>query len=251
VFFFHGCAKPPAPQKPRLQPFDPSEIRVILEDFRTQQRRVHTCFGTGRLTIRTPEGEDDVKLLVAGQKSPFHVRFEVTHPWGRPLLHLVMSESTLEAVVFPQKRVYRGRPQDVLPTGSLPIPLRPDILWSLVRGFPVVPAHARGGPAKAGQIALFGENDEVRQVITFGSDRALPLCVSFFDPALDVYYGPFDDDDGIRWAPLAKVVHSGSETSLALALKERVFNRSLPSELFQTEVPRGFKVRALSNLKKN
>ncbi len=248
VFFLHGCAKAPVPEKSLPPPFNPQEIDVILEGFETQRRNVRSCFGSGRLSIQTREGADDVNILVAGQKDPFRVKLEITHPWGRPLLHIVMNESTLQAVVFHHKRVYRGKPMDALPGGPLPIPLAPDIVWSLIRGFPIVAGHTRAASGKGGEIALLDEKDAILEVITFGSDDGFPVMVSFFEHAVDIHYSPFDENDGIQSARLVKLVHPDSGTSLELELNERVFNRAIPPAVFELDVPRGFEVRELSAL---
>jgi hypothetical protein len=249
ILLAQGCAPAPIRESASPPPFQASEIERILSTFEAQGVKVQSCFGNGRLTVGVKDGEDDVNVLLVGQRDPFKVRIEITHPWGRPLVHMVMSASSVEAVAFPQKRFYRGRPEDVLLPRLLPVPLAPDLVWSLVRGFPVIARHARAVSPVGNEIVLLGRDDARIETISFRSDGEFPTRVSFPGMAVDLSFCPFEDKGGILWARHVVLIHSGSRTRLDLELGDRVCNRAIPSSLFELEVPAGYEVRELGGLK--
>ena len=242
VILFQSCA--PVPRRPS-PPLGESELAAILANFEDQERRVRTCFGSGHLSIETADGEEDVNALVVAQKDPFRAKLEITHPWGSPVLHLYADDTVIEAVAFPLKRVYRGRPEDVLLPKWLPLPLDPDLIWTLVRGFPMLAKHVRAESPAGDEIRLLGEDDGVVQIIAFQRESAFPIQVSFPGTGATIFFSALEDSDGIQNARKVRVLYSGTGAALELELRERVFNQPVPSALFELTAPPHFERRQI------
>lgn len=239
---FPSCASLPPPPPP---PLGAGEVAAILAGFEDQERRVNTCFGDGRLSIETADGDEDVHVLVAAQKDPFRAKLEITHPWGSPVLHLYADDMVVEAVAFPLKRVYRGRPEDVLLPKWLPLPLAPGLIWTLARGFPMLARHARAESSRGDEIRLLDEDGRPIQIIAFHRKGPFPMEISLPETGAAIFFSALENRGGIQDARKVRLFHSGTGAALELALKERVFNQPVPPEVFEVQAPPHFERRRL------
>ncbi len=243
LIFFTGCAGIPIQFPP--PPFSLQKIDQILSEIREQGNKADTSFSTGKLIIKggAPESESDI--LIVGSQAPFRVKIEVTHTWGRPILHILANETKLHILSFPEKRYYHGLLDNSAPSRLFPQRLEPDQLWSLVRGFPILRKNAKAVSLKGNQITMLGQEGETVQVIDFIPKTNLPNAVSFPDRNIKIYFSNYKKENDICYARQIRVNDPGSESDLSINLKKTVFNKPIPEAIFSITKPTDFKTLPL------
>ena len=243
LFLFQSCA--PVPVKPPPSPYGHKEIARIISGFREQETRVDTFFSSGRLTVKAKGSESGSNILIVGSKNPFKLKIELTHAWGRPLLHLMIHDSELQILSFTDKKYYHGH---LGTPGSLrffPARLDPDQVWALLRAYPVLRKYSRAVSLKGNQITLLNGKAEPIQVVDLYQESYLPRLVSFPEQGTKVSFSDFESNSGLKYARKIRLDDPKNETILALKLKQMVFNKTLPESIFNLEKPKGFEVLPL------
>jgi len=242
-FLFQSCA--PVPVKPPSSPFTNQEIVRILSSFREQQKRVHTSFSSGRLTVRSGGSEYDANILIVGTGNPFKTKIEITHLWGRTLLHVLIHDARLQILSFPEKEYYLGRLGISGTSKFLPIRLDPDHVRTLVRGYPILCEHNRAISYEPNQITLLNRKGEAVQVIRLYPETCLPCLISFPKQGITISFSGFQNEGGIQYAKKITVEDPGARTTLILKLKQTVFNETIPKSIFEMKIPADFKILTL------
>jgi len=240
LFLFQSCA--PVPVKPPPPPFGHQEIDRIVSGFKEQERRVYTFFSSGRLTIEAKGSESGSNILIVGSKNPFKLKIELTHAWGRPLLHILIHENKMYVISFPEKRYYHGRLGTLGSFRFFPARLDPDQVWALLRAYPALKQHRQAVSLKGNQITLLNGKAEPVQVVDVYSESSLPRLVSFPEQGIKVSFSDFGSNSGLKYARKIRLVDPKTETILALKLKQTVFNKILPESIFKLEKPKGFEM---------
>jgi hypothetical protein len=243
LFLFQSCA--PVPVKPPPSPYGHKEILSIISGFREQETRVDTFFSSGRLTVKAKNSESASDILIVGSKNPFKLKIELTHAWGRPLLHIMIHDSELRILSFTEKKYYHGH---LGTPGSLrffPARLYPDQAWALLRAYPVLRKYSRAVSHKGNQITLMNGKEEPVQVVDLYSESPLPRLISFPEQGIKVSFADFESDSGLKYARKIRLDDSKTETILVLKLKQMVFNKTLPKSIFKLEKPKDFEMLPL------
>ncbi len=243
LFLFQSCA--PIPVKPPPSPYGHQEIARIISGFREQEARVDTFFSSGRLTVKAKNSESGSDILIVGSKKPFKLKIELTHAWGRPLLHIMIHDSELQILSFTEKKYYHGH---LGTPGSLkffPARLDPDQVWALLRAYPVLRKYSRAVSLKGNQITLLNGKAEPVQVVDLYSESTLPRLVSFPEQGIKVSFSDFESDRGLKYARKIRLDDSKTGTILVLKLKQMVFNKTLPESIFNLEKPKDFEMLPL------
>ncbi len=237
-FFFQCCAPVSVQQPSRL--FDQKKITDLVSMGREQERRVHALFSSGRLTIKRRGSEAELNTLIAGVRDSGKIKIEITHPWGRPLLHILLNEKRFQILSFSEKRYYSGHLGSLDPSGFFPGMLDPDQIWTFVRGYPVIRGHNRAVSLKDNQATLLNTNGEFVQVIDFYPQNSPPCSVFFPGQDIKITFSNFQNEDGIYYARKVGLNDPRTGSQLTFDLKQVVFNKVIPKEIFQLEKPAGF-----------
>jgi len=209
---------------------------------REQNRRVRVLFSSGRLTIKRQGSETELNILMAGVRDRNTVRIEITHPWGRPLLHVLLREKRFQILSFTEKRYYFGLLGKSERLGLFPDGLDHDQIWTVVRGYPVIPEYKHAISSKENQITLFNENGEKIQVMDFHPSSKLPRLIFFPREDMSISFSDFQNEAGIHYARRIQLDAPDSEGHFTVDVKQVVFNKTIPEEIFELEKPDGFKV---------
>jgi hypothetical protein len=177
-----------------------------------------------------------------GTRDPSRIKIEITHPWGRPLLHILIQETSLHILSFPEKRLYLGHLGTSAPLNLLPGRLDPDQVWSLVRGYPVLGIYEYANSSKLNQITLLNGKTEIIQVIDLYQESNLPHQISFPEQGIKVSFSDFENENGIYYAEKITLDDPEGEATLALDRNHMVFNKSIPEAVFALEIPPEFTV---------
>ena len=237
LVLFQCCA--PLIVKPTI-PLGDEEIARYISAIRKQGRMVQTLFSSGRVILKRPDSEVRANILIVATKYPTNIKIEITHPWGRPLFHLLINETTIKALSFPDKRLYTG------PVGSsgvvtfFPIRFGPDQIWNLVRGYPTLQLHDKAVSQRQNRISLIDREGKTVQVIDFDPEKRLPYSTSFPIQDITITFSRLQNENKIYYARKIVMADHKNKTSLTLNLRQMVFNTAIPKSVFELKVPAGF-----------
>lgn len=235
------CCAPASIQQP-FRPFAHLKIADLISMGREQERRVHTIFSTRHLTIKRHGSYTELNVLIAGVRDSEKIKFEITHPWGRPVLHILINKKSFQILSFRDKRYYSGRLGSFDPSGFFPGRLDPDQIWTLVRAYPIIRKHHSVISLKENQIALLSTNNEKVQVIDFHPKTTLPCLMSFSGQDVKVSFSNFQNENGIYYARKVGLNDPRTDSELTFDLKQMVFNKAIPEKVFEQEKPADFEI---------
>jgi len=229
--------------------------------FTEQEKAAETLFFTGTLTFKERGSENSVQILMIADTTPRagteavadaeyragtgarpygRMKIEITHPWGKALIHILVDGSQVDILNFTEKRFYRGSLNSKYLAQRLPVPLNPSILWSLARAFPALLDHQSAASFAGNQITLMDADGHEVQVFELYSGELLPFKVSFCKENAAMIFSDFQDEDGILYARQVGFRGPGQEISLGIEIDQMRFNTLLPKAVFAMEAPRDF-----------
>jgi len=242
--FLQCCA--PLPVQSPAPPLSPQEIEHRISGFKDQQDRVTAFFSSGRLNVKTKDSESEANTLIIGTRNPFRIKIEITHRWGRQLLHILVNERGLHILSFPERRYYYGPIESLGSWKYFPRGLDRNQLWTFVRGYPVLPQFDRAVSLKGNQITLLNERDKPLQVIDFHPQSHRPRSTAFSGKEAKLHFVRFEKDGPIQYARTVRLDDFKTETTLSLNSKQMIFNNAIPEEIFKLEVPFDYERRPLT-----
>ena len=248
--------KPPAPA------LDEGSVTSLVSAFRAQQEKARTLFFSGTLTLREQDAENSVQILMIADATPRvgtkswantqgradtqvcpygRMKIEITHPWGKPLIHILIEGQRLDILDFTEKRFYRGRLKSKRLSERIPVPLNRCLLWSLARAFPALLQHQDATSFAGNQITLLDPEGHKVQILELYSSEPLPHRVFFCKENAVMVFSDFEDEDGILYARKVDFHGPDHKIGLAIEIDQMKFNTSLPKAVFKMEAPRDFK----------
>jgi len=261
AFLAFQCCSPLTIKSP-APALDKESVTSLVSDFRAQEEKAKTLFFSGTLTLKDQDAENSVQLLMVADATPLagarsradvqvradtqvcpygRMKIEITHPWGKPLIHMLIEGQRLDILDFNEKRFYRGSLKSKLLTERIPVPLNHCLLWSLARAFPALLKHQEAASFAGNQITLLDSEGEKVQVFELYSSEPLPYKVSFCEENAVMVFSDFEDEDGILYARKVDFHGPDHKVGLAIEIDQMRFNTPLPEAVFRMEVPRDFK----------
>ncbi len=244
--FLQNCA--PISIKPPSVPFSHQNIADIISNFKDQERRAQNFISSGRLISKKDVSESESNILIVGTKDPFKIKIETTHPWGRPLLHFLIYETRIQILSFPEKKYYLG---NFCTTKIFPVRLTPNQVWALLRGYPTLKKHNRAFSFKGNQITLFDKKDDIVQVIDFYPQSKLPRQIFFPEQKIRIVFSNYKNENGICYASNIRLSDPEVGIELTLELKQMVFNKIVPTTIFDLKIPPNFRLFTLQEVKED
>lgn len=222
------------------KPMAGKDVEVILSGIQDQESKVSAFYTSGGLSLQDQEWDSDSHVLIVGNRDPFKIKVEVTHPWGRPIVHILIDEGNLQVLSFPDKKLYLGAFTPEALSKFLPGELDALVVWAVLRGYPhLLPYHGIRS-IKANQIRLLDEKGKVLEIIDIYPGSKLPRMVFFPEKNIVLEFSDFQEFDGIHYARKVKVEDMEGKSHLILRKKKMVFNKSIPMEVFHLEKPPSF-----------
>ena len=249
AFFGLQCCSP-LTVKPPAPALDEESVASIVSAFTGQEKAARTLFFSGTLTLNNRGSENSAQILMIADRAPRsgtgaclyrRMKIEITHAWGKSLLHLFLEGQRLEILDFNEKRFYRGTLKSRYLSARIPIPLNEAILWSLARAFPAVLEHHKAASFAGNQITLMDALDVKVQVFDLYSSEPLPHRVFFSKEKAEMIFSNFEDEEGILYARQTIFRSPGHEMSLTIEIDQMKFNTPLPEAVFEMVPPRDFK----------
>jgi len=233
-----GCAR--APLQPPARPLSFQEISRTLDTLSKQENLVYTVYSLGQVTARTKEDSSQLNVLIVGTREPFRIKIELTHPWGRPVAHVLLHNERLSILAIPEKRLYVGQLDALSPGTFLPAGLGREQFWALVRSYPVLVEHHQQVSTQPDEIRLLDIDSQTIEVIHMDPYASRARRISFPRQGIDIHYSEYAHYQGILYAREVKLSDSVSETHFVFHFKEMVINQPVPEEVFRMDVPPDF-----------
>ena len=239
VLLYYACA--PAPPKPAIPPYSQALVDQIVSLIRQQDKLVQTFVATGDLTVDVKGSDWDADILMVGIRDPFRMKMEITHAWGKPILHVLVMGKKIQLLSFREKRLYRGELGMIASNRLFPGGIEADQIWSLCRGYPTLVKHHRAVSLKGNQISMVNREDDILQNIEISPSGSFPSLVTLPGVPIKMFFSHFDLQKDIQYARTIRLEDAESETSLALKIREMIPNRDIPEDIFQLNVPKDYK----------
>jgi hypothetical protein len=233
-----SCAR--VSKVPPLDPLLYQKAKTLTAGIQEQEEKVFSFYAFGKLLVKSRNRESEFNILAAGAKNPFKMKIELTHPWGQPILHILIDKTRLEALSFPEKRLYLGSITPAALSRFFPGDLDSDLIWGTLRGYPRLLREHVILSLKGNQIRLGKEREKDLEIIDLDPETLLPSLVSFPERKIDFAFSDFHEDHGIYYAREVSVRHHHRGGQLRLKNRKMVFNRNLPEGVFPLEKPPGF-----------
>ncbi len=239
VLFSFGCAGRTPVSKGGPLPYDPAGLITRMLD---QEKRVHSFYASGTILVKGWAWKSDAELLIAGTREPLKIKLEITHPWGKPILHILIDKNRLEILSFDEKRVYVGElTAESLSRLSLPGEFcNLNLIWSVLRGYPHIAVYDRISYSDMYRIILVDQEDMDIEIIDLYPENLLPKRVLFPGDSLDIFFSGYKNSDGIDYAEEVTVNNFEGRKDLTIKTRKMVFNKPIPDEIFILEKPGTF-----------
>ena len=224
------------------KPLADKEVEGILSRIQAEESKVSAFYTLGGLSLRDRDWDTESHVLIVGRRNPFKIKIEVTHPWGRPIVHILIDERKLQVLSFPDKRLYLGAFTPEALSKFLPGELDADVVWAVLRGYPHLLAYHRTLSMKANQIRLMDEQGKVLEIIDLYPESQQPRMVFFPEKNMGLEFSDFQELDGIYYARRVKVEDMDGKSHLILRKRKMVINAAIPKEVFHLEKPPSFDI---------
>ena len=236
-----GCAAVyrPVSKGPSL-PYDAADLISRMVD---QEDRVSSFYASGTVLIKGWAWQSEADLLIAGTRDPLKIKIEVTHPWGKPILHILIDDKKLEVLSFDEKRIYLGNLTAESLSRFLPMEFCDhNLIWSVLRGYPHIAGYDRITSSGMYRINLMNQEGMDIEIIDLYAEDLLPKRVLFPEGSLDISFSGFKENDGIYYAAEVMVNNIKGGKDLVLKRKKMVFNKPIPDQIFILEKPTTFDI---------
>jgi hypothetical protein len=239
-FPFIGCGtiRPPFS-------FERREIKnpeIIISDIKNQYEMVSSFFSSGTINIKDWDRESEANILIAGIRVPLRLKLEVTHPWGKPILHILLKEDDFEAVSFAEKKIYFGKfDQNSLFSFFPGIDLDKTMIWTFCRGYPVILDYNGTEVSGGKSINLTDRQGNYIERVNLDSRSLFPEKVNYPEQNIEMLFSGFKETNGIHYASDVSVDNLNEGKKLTLNIRKMVLNREFNEMIFNLEKPPEFK----------
>ncbi|MFC1533797.1 hypothetical protein ACFL7M_10575 [Thermodesulfobacteriota bacterium] len=231
---FTGCA---SIYRPVLkEPLSHHDATTVISKIRDQEDKVSSFYTFGSLLVKGWEWDTGAGILIAGIRDPLKIKIEITHPWGKPMLHILIDDTRLEVLSFGENRLYLG--DFTSETLSRFIPgffFDHNMIWAVLRGYPYIKKHHRFESTAANRISLFDKKEREIEIIDLHPESLLPRRVTFPEQYLDLVFSGLKEGNGIYHAEEVIVNSMKERKGLIFKSRKMVFNRTIPDQIFILE----------------
>ena len=226
---------------PSAKPFSQEEIAHLVSHLSEQEEKIVSFQGVGRLRFKEGEEDSESNLFAIGRK-PFKARLEITHPWGKPLFHIVVDERNISILSLTDKKFFRGTSGPLNANRFFLFELDPDSAWKILSGRVPILAYWRVMSLKPNEIILYNRQGEVVEIISFYPGPLLPRSVSFPKKLITLIFSEFKEGDSGLHPSRIKIVKGDEDKLIEIRYKSLQLNKPVPEEIFRLNPPPGFEI---------
>lgn len=250
IFFFSGCTYFLRTQEPVIS-ISQTDKENIISLIEAQGNIVSKFYCTGEIIVDGWILDSTANIFIAGAKDPFMFKIEVTHPWGKPVIHFLAKEGKLEVVDFRERKKFigefnSGNFSKFFPDMDIP----PTIIWSFLRGYPIPLSHATIEEDRSGTIILKDRSEKIIENIKFSAENGNVESISLSTRSLSMKFNDFRTKGNIYYAEktVFKGANVNSNRDMTIIRKNIVFNMNIPDEIFTVKKPQSFEVLYLEKM---
>ncbi|MBN2033464.1 MAG: hypothetical protein JW836_09325 [Deltaproteobacteria bacterium] len=222
------------------RPFDEETVAALTADLLEQCEKVQNLVSVGRLQVKGWGGRDfEAAVFCAWIPSPLKIKIELTHPWGQPILYVLVDGEVFRFLSFYDRRFYTGYFADRSLSKFLPGDVNTSFIKDLARAYPVIDAEYRTHSHWPNQISFYERGEELK-IVTFDRDIRRPVEVAIPQSNTKLVFSDFKAVKGLWFAQETALIHVLGGRRLLHSIETAVFNRTLPEELFSLQAPPGF-----------
>ena len=241
-----GCAS--IPPSSSIAPPDQAKLKKIIENISQNTTPVSTFISSGRVTSKNWAWGSEAKTMIVGQREPLQLKIELTHSWGRPILHILIKEENIEVLSFFEDRLYRGiySPESL----SKFIQVSPEIdqLWSILRGYPEVKPYDSLKVKDHDHLVLIDQTGKEQEEIGFDLESFKISSILFPGSDLKISFSEYSTEEGISYASKIGVNIERTGKTFILTHETMVFNREIPTKIFELRIPPDFEIIDLGKI---
>ena len=209
-----------------------SQIALLIKALKVQTYAVNTFISTGTLEIRYCTQRIPTTFLCIGSRNPFRLKLEITHSWGKPLMHILLLGQKVTIRDLYHHRTYQGQLNSHAPFFRMMPFLDKTILWSIMRAYPELMASGKISWQGKDRAFIIKKDRAITQEIKFDRNLRSPSLVRYRRLHVSIRYSQFAAKDHIIYAKVVEATDSKGKTSVRLNIKSIVFNPTLAPNLF-------------------
>ncbi|MBN2062633.1 MAG: hypothetical protein JW882_19690 [Deltaproteobacteria bacterium] len=244
ILFINGCSSVYMSVKGKV--LTSLEMSTILTELRIQEDVVNSLYSTGSIIVKDWKSEKEANSLIVGERDPFRLKIEITHSWGRPLLHILMNEDIIEILSFDEGKLYRGHNKSEILSHFLS-GIDPQLIWTVARGYPLAWEHHKAISSGRNRMTLLDNEGKGIEMIYLDPYTLQPDFISFPTSKTNVKFLSLAEEEGIYYA--REVVAETDRETLILKNSKIFFNKSIPDEIFSIKRPPMFEIVDLDHQK--
>lgn len=241
-----GCASIP-PSSSKSTP-DQAEIKRIIDNFSQHNTTVSSFISYGRVIFKNWAWGSESKTLIIGQREPLQLKIELTHSWGRPILHILIKEGKMEVLSFSENRLYSGTYSPLTLSKFIQVHPEIDQLWPILRGYPELKPYDSLTLQEPDNLVLIDQNGKELEKIGLDLEILKISSIWFPESNLKVSFSEYSTEKDIPYAGKVRVDRGGAGKHLILSHEAMVFNREIPTKVFKTRIPPGFEIIDLDKI---
>lgn len=227
-------------RQPRLKPLSYENITAIISGIREQEKKVFSFYTIGTIFIKNWYWESEANVLIVGTQNPFRIKVEITHPWGQPILHILIKQGELQVLSFSENRLYHGDFTPQALSRFIPGGLNADLIWAALRGYPRPMKYHEVRSLKANQIILFDDKGNKMNIIDVYPESLLPKKVAYPGHSIKMAFSDFQENNGIYYPRKVRVDNIKGTSDLILNNTKMFFNKTIPTQIFILNKPSSF-----------
>lgn len=234
--FISGCASLYGPGL-TSPPYTNDEINRIIDAISEQEERVKSFYSVGSLRARDQRWEIEANTLIAGIREPLRIKIELTHTWGKPLIHILIANNRLEIFSYQENRLYYGKYTAEALSRFLPMRLNPKLIWTVLKGYPQILGHDSVISPKRGRISLLDINGKELETINLHPENGLPESVFFPTMEISMEFDEYYGYEGSYAAREVRVTSDNARSGIILKNSRIFFNGKIPEKIFSISKP--------------
>jgi hypothetical protein len=222
-------------------PYDQQSMAALVKELQDQNKKVDTFFSSGRLWVKGWYGEEgEANIFSAAAKSSFRIKIEVTHPWGQPVMHLLVDGTHFRLLSFSERKLYFGEFTREALSRFFPEEMDQTLIWDLLRAYPVLEPPYRAHSSTPNRIGFTNEEGLEKKVIAFDRESRQPTELILPHQNIKLVFSDFQVSEGFRYARETALVHVLGGKRLVHKVEKMFFNRAIPEQVFSLQAPPGF-----------